>query len=67
VIADGSAKLKQLLRANVAVENPKMDIKSVCELISVFFSGICIEANLNPHRKRARRKFSDFMQILRAA
>jgi TetR/AcrR family transcriptional regulator, copper-responsive repressor len=67
VIADGSAKLKQLLRANVAVENPKIDVKSVCELISVFFSGICIEANLNPDRKRARRKIRDFMQMLRAA
>jgi AcrR family transcriptional regulator len=67
VIADGSAKLKQLLRANVAIENPKIDVKSVCELISVFFSGICIEANLNPDRKRARRKIRDFMQMLRAA
>jgi AcrR family transcriptional regulator len=67
VIADGSAKLKQLLRANVAVENPKIDVKSVSELISVFFSGICIEANLNPDRKRARRKIRDFMQMLRAA
>jgi TetR/AcrR family transcriptional regulator, copper-responsive repressor len=67
VIADGSAKLKQLLRANVAAENPKIDVKSACELISVFFSGICIEANLNPDRKRARRKIWDFMQMLRAA
>ncbi len=67
VIADGSAKLKQLLRANVAVENPKIDVKSACELISVFFSGICIEANLNPDRKRARPKIRKFMKMLRAA
>jgi AcrR family transcriptional regulator len=66
VITEGSVKLKQLLRANVAAENPKIDVKSVCELISVFFSGICIEANLNPDRKRARRKIRDFMQMLRA-
>jgi hypothetical protein len=37
------------------------------QLISAFFSGICIEANLNPDRKRARRKIRDFMQMLRAA
>lgn len=67
VIVDGTAKLKELVRANVAAENPNMDAKSVCELISVFFSGICIEANLNPDRKRARRKIRDFMQMLRAA
>lgn len=67
VIADGTAKLKRLLRANIAVEKPKMDAKSVCELISAFFSGICIEANLNPDRKRAQRKIRDFMQMVRAA
>ena len=67
VIADGRAKLNQLLRANVAFEKPKMDVNSLCELISAFLSGICIEANLNPDRKRARRKIGDFMQMLRAA
>jgi len=67
VIADGSAKLKQLLGANVAVENPKMDAKPVRELISVFSSGICIEANLNPDRRRAQRKIRDFMRMLKAA
>jgi AcrR family transcriptional regulator len=67
VIAYGSAKLKELVRANVAAEKPRMDVKSLCELISAFFSGICIEANLTPDRKRARRKIRDFMQMLRAA
>ena len=54
VIADGRAKLNRLLRANIAFERPKMDVNSLCELISAFFSGICIEANLSPDRKRAR-------------
>jgi AcrR family transcriptional regulator len=67
VIAAGCAKLNQLLRTNVAFEKPKMDVNSLCELISAFFSGICIEANLNPDRKRARRKIRNFMQMLRAA
>jgi AcrR family transcriptional regulator len=67
VIAAGLAKLNQLLKANVAFEKPKIDVDSLCDLISVFFSGICIEANLNPDRKRARRKIGVFMQMLRAA
>jgi AcrR family transcriptional regulator len=67
VIADGTAKLKQLLRANVGFEKPNMDVNSLCELISAFLSGICIEANLNPDRKRARRKIKHFMQMLRTA
>ena len=67
VIADGRAKLKRLLKANIAAENPKMDVDVLCELVSVFFSGICIEANLNTDRLRARDKIRSFMQMLRAA
>jgi AcrR family transcriptional regulator len=67
VIANGHAKLYQLLRENVAFEKPKMDVNSLCELISAFFSGICIETNLNPDRKRIRRKIRNFMQVVRAA
>jgi TetR/AcrR family transcriptional regulator, copper-responsive repressor len=67
MIADANAKLRRLLQANVAAEKPKMDVQSLGELISAFFSGICIEANLSPGRTRARRKIRDFMQMLRAA
>ena len=67
VILDGRASTHRLLRANLASENPKMDVNTLCELICAFFSGICIEANLNPDRKRARRKIREFMQMVRAA
>ena len=66
-ILDGRARLHQLLRANVESEKPKMDVNALCDLICAFFSGICIEANLNPDRKRARRKIREFMQMVRAA
>jgi hypothetical protein len=55
------------LKANIAAENPKMDADVVCDLVSVFFSGICIEANLNADRSRAREKIKNFIQMLRAA
>ena len=67
VILDGRAKLNRLLRANVAFEKPAMDVNSLSDLISAFSSGICIEANLNPDPKRARRKIRDFIKMLRAA
>jgi AcrR family transcriptional regulator len=67
IIIEGRAKLKRLLKANIAAENPKMDVDVVCDLLSVFFSGICIEANLNADRSRAREKIENFMQMLRAA
>src|SRR5882724_1247578 len=67
VIVDSRAKLKHLLKANIASENPKMDVDMICDLVSVFFSGICIEANLNVDRSRAREKIKNFIQMLRAA
>jgi AcrR family transcriptional regulator len=67
VIADGRAKLKRLLKTNIAAETPKMDVDVVCDLVSVFFSGICIEANLIADRSRAREKIENFMQMLRTA
>jgi AcrR family transcriptional regulator len=66
-ITDGRTKLKRLLRANIASEKPKMSVDALCELVSAFFSGICIEANLNAGRTRARRKIKDFMQMIKAA
>ncbi len=67
VIADSRAKLRRLLKANVVAENPKMDVEVACDLVSVFFSGICIEANLNTDRSRTRLKIKNFMQMLRTA
>ena len=67
LILDDRARLHRLLRANLASEKPKMDVNALCELICAFFSGICIEANLNPDGKRARRKIREFMQMIRAA
>jgi AcrR family transcriptional regulator len=67
MIVEGRAKLKRLLKANIASENPKMDVDVVCDLVSVFFSGICIEANLNSERARVRQKIRGFVQLLRAA
>jgi AcrR family transcriptional regulator len=67
IIVEGRAKLKRLVKANIASEHPKMDVDVVCDLVSVFFSGICIEANLNTDRSRARQKIESFMRMLRAA
>jgi TetR/AcrR family transcriptional regulator, copper-responsive repressor len=67
MISDALGKLKHLLRANIAAENPKMDVDVLCDLVLVFFSGICIEANLNVDQLRTHLKIENFMQMLRAA
>ena len=68
LITQNRAKLRKALKANVAAANPQADANALCELISVFFSGICIEANLNGNSARAlKRRVDAFMQMLRAS
>jgi TetR/AcrR family transcriptional regulator, copper-responsive repressor len=67
IISRGRAKLRRLLKANVTAANPSADSNALCDMISIFFSGVCIEANLNQGSPRAqKRKVEAFMQMLRA-
>jgi hypothetical protein len=63
---EGRQRIFDLLRPNVAAEHPNMDIDAVCELIAVFFSGICIELNLSPSPSRTAEHVANFMTVLRA-
>jgi AcrR family transcriptional regulator len=67
LIMENRQRLKRSLKVNIAAESPKMDIDAVCDLVSVFLSGLCIEANLNSDRSHLRQKIESFMQMLRAA
>jgi hypothetical protein len=51
---------------NVRAEKPKMDADAVCDLISVFFSGLSIEKNLNLDQSLDHLKVSNFMRMLRS-
>ena len=64
---DGRARLKRMLKQNIEAAKPKMDAGTICEIISVFFSGVCIEANMEPDRRRSRERVAELMQMLRAA
>jgi AcrR family transcriptional regulator len=65
VIVAGRQKISELLMRNVRAENPKMGAAAVCDLVTVFFSGISIEANLNLDPSVAREKVANFMTMLR--
>jgi hypothetical protein len=58
MIADGRGSSISCCRANIEFEKLKMDVNSLGELISGFFSGTSIEANLRPDRNRARGRQS---------
>jgi hypothetical protein len=61
----GRQRVREHLMRNVRAESPKMDAAAVCDLVSVFFSGISIEANLNPDPSAVREKVANFMGMLR--
>jgi AcrR family transcriptional regulator len=63
---DGRNRLKRSLKQNIEAEKPSMDAGAICEIISVFFSGLCIEANLDPDRRRSREKIDKLMRMLRS-
>jgi AcrR family transcriptional regulator len=65
VIAEGRQRIRELLMINVRAENPKLDAAAVCDLVSVFFSGISIEANLNFDPSAVREKVANFVRMLR--
>jgi len=60
-------ELDRMLAANIAAEAPKMPVEAVTELVSSFFSGICIEANLATDRAALDRKIANFVRALRTA
>jgi AcrR family transcriptional regulator len=62
----GRRRVFDLLRPNVAAEHPKMGVDAVCELIAVFFSGVCIELNLSPDPGRTTENVANFMTMLRS-
>ena len=66
LITQNRPTLRKVLKANIAAADPDADADGLCELILVFFSGICIEANLNGNSLRGqKRKVDTFIQMLR--
>jgi hypothetical protein len=66
VILEGRQTLRELMMRNVCAEKPKMDADAVCDLISVFFSGLSIEKNLHLDQSLDHLKVSNFMRMLRS-
>lgn len=59
-------ELKSLVLKNIAAEKTGMPPKALAEIVSTFFSGLCIEENLRAG-KPPIRKVRDFMRFLRTA
>ncbi|MDB5104823.1 MAG: regulatory protein TetR [Fibrobacteres bacterium] len=65
IMTESRANLKRLFLKNIAAEKTKTPPEALTEILSTFFSGICIEQNLNAEKNQAR-KVEDFVRFLRA-
>jgi AcrR family transcriptional regulator len=57
--------LKRLLLKNIQAEKSAMESGVIADLVLTFFSGLCVEQNLQPSKAHITRKIENFMQMLR--
>jgi AcrR family transcriptional regulator len=65
IISESRKAVRVLLLKNIEAEKPCMSPNAIAELISVFFSGICIEQNLPSTVDSTNRKIANFMSVIR--
>ena len=67
IIARNREEMKELLLKNIRAEKPKTDPTVLAELISTFFSGLCVEQNLDRKRPSTEREIRALMTALRGS
>jgi len=67
ILTESRANLKRQFTKNIAAAGPPVAPELLSELVSTFFSGLCIEQNLNPSNASVIRKIKDFMSTIRSA
>lgn len=67
ILTENRTNLKRQIRKNIAASKATIAAELLTEIVSTFFSGLCIEQNLNPSKASAIRKIEDFMKIIRSA
>jgi AcrR family transcriptional regulator len=66
VVTENRALLQRLLAMNIEAEKPRMAPSAIAEMVLSFFSGLCIERNLNSGKTSSPRKIENFMTALRS-
>lgn len=65
LMKDSLVLLKRLLLKNIRAEKSAMEPGVIADLVLTFFSGLCVEQNLQPSKAHITRKIENFMQMLR--
>jgi AcrR family transcriptional regulator len=68
VVEANDAKLKQLIKSNLAAELPgEKSLPLLVDMIFTFFGGLCIEQNAGVSPATAKRKIARFLELLSGA
>jgi AcrR family transcriptional regulator len=65
VVLETRTNLKRLFQQNIVAEKPKTSPEALTEILSTFFSGLCIEHNMKS-TKPSQQKIEEFMAFLRS-
>jgi AcrR family transcriptional regulator len=65
VSASQNAMLALLVR-NIGAETTRLPARQIAEIVLIFFSGLCIEMNLDPSPQTVRRKVRNFIAMLKS-
>ncbi len=65
ILSDTRKSLKRLFFTNIAAEKTKRPPEALTEILTTFFSGLCIEQNLKAE-KSPTQTVEDFMRLLRS-
>src|ERR1700728_3101736 len=65
-VTENRALLERLLAMHIAAEKPRMAPAAIAEMVLSFFSGLCIERNLQSGKTSSTRKIENFMTALRS-
>ena len=65
LIVENRKQLRQLFIKNISAEKTKMSPEAIADLVTTFFSGLCIEQNMNAPKTHLLAKATDFMSVLR--
>lgn len=66
IVKENRATIKRLLIKNIQAESTTLDATEIAQIVATFFSGFCLEQNIEPSPDASTRKINDLMRMIRS-
>jgi len=67
IVSDFRSRMRRQIKKNIVASGCKSSPDALADMVLTFFSGICIEQNLNQSKASSLRKIEDFVRLIRSA